>query len=298
MRWLDDGNRLSVHNLKEVVEPKIPLDDYKCGMRGLSKYRGYPGLWQFRILNVGGKQEMKKWLDDNISSLTNDVSDMFCEDMKTTDQGKKSSPQEEHQVENSGQLLKQNCDKTMGMESSPPSLSVVKKCGQGNQTYPILIEDHKAESSGLSLKKSHDAHEQCKKSSSPLSKTHQVEQSSPYLTQCQDKPAFEEKYVTPKLLAEQSLSKTTQQDGKVHSQCVSRKEFRELKDEVRRLKRKLVSLTEPSSTESEQKATSTSSVLKSPQSSSSSSADESETYNGFTLHDLKDSICHTDKLDG
>ncbi|KAL4229631.1 hypothetical protein ACF0H5_010018 [Mactra antiquata] len=105
-----------------------------------------------------------------------------------------------------------------------------------------------------------------------------------------------EKYVTQKMLAEQSLSKITQQDGKVHSQCVSRKEFRKLKDEVRRLKQKLVSLTEPSSTESEQKATSTSSVLKSPQSFSSSSAEESDTYNGFTLHDLKDSICHTDKL--
>ncbi|KAL4229807.1 hypothetical protein ACF0H5_010199 [Mactra antiquata] len=158
MRWLGDGNRLSVHNLKQVVESKIPLDDYECGMRGLSKYRGCPGLRQFRNLNV------------------------------------------------------------------------------------------------------------------------------------------DEKYVTQKMLAEQSLSKITQQDGKVHSQCVSRKEFRKLKDEVRRLKQKLVSLTEPSSTESEQKATSTSSVLKSPQSFSSSSVEESDTYNGFTLHDLKDSICHTDKL--
>jgi hypothetical protein len=114
-------------------------------------------------------------------------------DLKTTDQGKKSSPQEEHQVEKSGQLLKPKCDKTLSMESSPPSLSVVKKCGQGNQTCPILIEDHKADSSCLSLKKSHDAHEQCMKSSSPLSKKHQVEQSSPYLKPDQDEPAIEGK---------------------------------------------------------------------------------------------------------
>jgi hypothetical protein len=55
MRWLNDGNRLSVHCLKQVVEPKLPVDQYKVGLCGLSLYPGYPGRWQFRILKVGRK---------------------------------------------------------------------------------------------------------------------------------------------------------------------------------------------------------------------------------------------------
>lgn len=55
MRWLTDGNRLSVHNLMYVTEPKLRYEEYKPGMCGLSVFVGFPGLWKFRILNVGGK---------------------------------------------------------------------------------------------------------------------------------------------------------------------------------------------------------------------------------------------------
>ena len=55
MRWLNDGNRLSVHSLKHIVEPKLPLTEYKMGMCGEAVYTGYKGLWKFRILAVGGK---------------------------------------------------------------------------------------------------------------------------------------------------------------------------------------------------------------------------------------------------
>ena len=55
MRWLTDGNRISVHNLKYVTEPKLPKEEYKPGICGLSVFVGFPGLWKFRILNVGGK---------------------------------------------------------------------------------------------------------------------------------------------------------------------------------------------------------------------------------------------------
>lgn len=55
MRWLEDGNRLSVHALKHVVEPKLPINSYKAGMCGESLFKGYPGTWKFRILAVGGR---------------------------------------------------------------------------------------------------------------------------------------------------------------------------------------------------------------------------------------------------
>lgn len=55
MRWLTDGDRLSVHDLYYVSSPKLPVDEYKPGTCGLSVYVGFPGLWKFRILNVGGK---------------------------------------------------------------------------------------------------------------------------------------------------------------------------------------------------------------------------------------------------
>lgn len=53
MRWLNDGNRLSVHSLRHVVEPKD--GDFRVGMCGMAKYPGYPGIWQYRILKLGGK---------------------------------------------------------------------------------------------------------------------------------------------------------------------------------------------------------------------------------------------------
>lgn len=48
MRWINDGNRLSVHNLKYVS-----YEEYKPGMGGLSVF--VEGRWKFRILKVGGK---------------------------------------------------------------------------------------------------------------------------------------------------------------------------------------------------------------------------------------------------
>jgi hypothetical protein len=62
MRWLTDNNRLSVHDLNYVSSPKMPLDDFKPGMCGLSVFVGFPGLWEFRILNVGGKISLMNWM--------------------------------------------------------------------------------------------------------------------------------------------------------------------------------------------------------------------------------------------
>jgi len=55
MRWIDDGSRLSVHNLKQVIEPRIPVNAFKPSDNGTAKFRGYPGIWKFKILAVGGK---------------------------------------------------------------------------------------------------------------------------------------------------------------------------------------------------------------------------------------------------
>lgn len=52
MRWLNDYNRVSIIDLKHVQEPVV--DTYIPGMTGKSRYPGYPGLYQFRILKVGG----------------------------------------------------------------------------------------------------------------------------------------------------------------------------------------------------------------------------------------------------
>lgn len=62
MRWLTDNNRLSVHDLNYVSSPKMPLDDYKPGMCGLAVFVGFSGLWEFRILNVGGKIVLMTWM--------------------------------------------------------------------------------------------------------------------------------------------------------------------------------------------------------------------------------------------
>lgn len=53
MRWTNDGNRVSVHNLKWVIEPKDV--SFKVGTEGVARFCGYPGLWQFRILRIGGR---------------------------------------------------------------------------------------------------------------------------------------------------------------------------------------------------------------------------------------------------
>lgn len=58
MRWLNDYNRLSVHSLKFVLEPAKP----SVGTTGIAKYPGYPGLWQYRILKMGGKFQTSKIL--------------------------------------------------------------------------------------------------------------------------------------------------------------------------------------------------------------------------------------------
>jgi len=56
MKWTNDGNRLSVHHLKHIVEPKKGYDMYNTGDIGLAVYPGYPGQWAFVILCVGGKR--------------------------------------------------------------------------------------------------------------------------------------------------------------------------------------------------------------------------------------------------
>ncbi|KAJ8307918.1 hypothetical protein KUTeg_014528, partial [Tegillarca granosa] len=83
MRWTNDGNRLSIHNLKWVIEPKdVSL---KVGTEGKARYCGYPGLWQFRILRIGEKKMMQQWLDENINSLMEDTTDsLYREDMQDT----------------------------------------------------------------------------------------------------------------------------------------------------------------------------------------------------------------------
>lgn len=55
MKWTHDGNRLSVHHLKYIIEPKQDFDLYNTGDVGLAVYPGYPGHWNFVILAVGGK---------------------------------------------------------------------------------------------------------------------------------------------------------------------------------------------------------------------------------------------------
>ena len=56
MEWLDDGNRLSIHLLKHVVEPVKSWNDFKTGDTGLALYpRTGDRPWQFKIHGVGGK---------------------------------------------------------------------------------------------------------------------------------------------------------------------------------------------------------------------------------------------------
>lgn len=78
MRWITDGNRLSVHDLKYVSEPKLPHDQYVPGMCGLSVFVGFEGLWKFRILKVGGKLIFLK--HNVINPLT--LSDAICRPMQ------------------------------------------------------------------------------------------------------------------------------------------------------------------------------------------------------------------------
>lgn len=214
---------------------------------------------------------MKKWLDDNISSLTTDVSDKFCEDMKTYEQGKESLPKDQ-QDESSGQPQKKNSHQ--GMKSTSTSIS---------------SDNH--------VKNSDQSKDLC----SPLSKENEVELSSPPLQCCQKKLTLEGKSITQKMEAEEALSKTKQhKDTNIHSDCVSRKEFKELKDEVRRLKRKFQELVKTESSGSPCTQTPTVDFPPSPKApdlqSPSSAAQTTAGYNGFTLSDLKDSICHIDKL--
>lgn len=58
VRWLNDDNRLSVHNQKYFMEPQkqtyVPGDE-----EGIACYPGVPGKGQYRILAVGGKYKRK-----------------------------------------------------------------------------------------------------------------------------------------------------------------------------------------------------------------------------------------------
>lgn len=55
MVWLDDGNKLSIHHLKHVVEPLKSWNDFQTGDIG---YALYPGTgdsrWKFKIHSVAG----------------------------------------------------------------------------------------------------------------------------------------------------------------------------------------------------------------------------------------------------
>ncbi|XP_060589055.1 uncharacterized protein LOC132744375 [Ruditapes philippinarum] len=82
MRWLDDGNRLSVHATKYVIEPK--QQTYKPGDTGLSVFKGYPGKWKYRVLYASNtKKEAELWLRKNQQELLVDVTDSFCNDPPT-----------------------------------------------------------------------------------------------------------------------------------------------------------------------------------------------------------------------
>lgn len=56
MEWLNDGNKLSIHHLKHVVEPVKSWNDFQAGDSGLALYPGTgDSRWQFKIHDVGGK---------------------------------------------------------------------------------------------------------------------------------------------------------------------------------------------------------------------------------------------------
>ncbi|CAG2223084.1 unnamed protein product [Mytilus edulis] len=74
MRWLNDKNKVSVHDLKYILEPK---EKYSVGDEGDACYPGSPGIWRYRILCLGGKKKMEEWLDSNLNSLMVDHTDQF-----------------------------------------------------------------------------------------------------------------------------------------------------------------------------------------------------------------------------
>ena len=54
VRWLNDNNRLSVHNSKYFLGSK-KKENYTPGDEGIACYPGFPGKWNFRVIAVGGK---------------------------------------------------------------------------------------------------------------------------------------------------------------------------------------------------------------------------------------------------
>ena len=54
MLWVNDNNKMSVHHLKYVTQPKKPWNEFKRGDNGWSRYPGAAGEWKYKILAVGG----------------------------------------------------------------------------------------------------------------------------------------------------------------------------------------------------------------------------------------------------
>lgn len=53
VRWLNDDNKLSVHNVKYFLDPIKSV--YVPGDEGVSCFPGESGKWHFRLLAFGGK---------------------------------------------------------------------------------------------------------------------------------------------------------------------------------------------------------------------------------------------------
>lgn len=53
MRWLNDKNKVSVLSTKYIIEPQKGV--YYPADIGISKFPGSRKIWNFRILNIGGK---------------------------------------------------------------------------------------------------------------------------------------------------------------------------------------------------------------------------------------------------
>ena len=53
MEWPTDGNKISIHHLKNIETPKKQWNEYKKGDIGVAKYG--QGDWDFVIHEVGRK---------------------------------------------------------------------------------------------------------------------------------------------------------------------------------------------------------------------------------------------------
>ena len=50
MLWVNDNNKMSVHHLKYVTQPKKTWNEFKRGDNGWSRYPGAAGEWKYTIL--------------------------------------------------------------------------------------------------------------------------------------------------------------------------------------------------------------------------------------------------------